>query len=113
MDNKFYYIDKVKFQIKEDLTLDESEYLEKFFSKSFSENQKNLIMLGNFTATDVKKFFETVLEPTDNNTPLPDGFNFGNIKESVQMDVFKDFFLKRVGRAIDLQRSFAASIEQQ
>jgi hypothetical protein len=105
MENKTYTIDNTKFILKTDLTLDEGEEVQELFSGLFA--QDNTIS-GNFK---MKRFLELVLEPAEGN--LPDNFNFGKTKESVQMEVFKDFFLSRVTKGMRITKDFAELIADQ
>ena len=98
MDEKEYVSDNKRFTLKVDLDLEESEIVSDFFKDSYAKG-KTEINLGNFSSSQVAKFFATVLEPVDGR--LPAEFNFKKIKESVQLEVFKDFFLSRVQRAQD------------
>jgi hypothetical protein len=104
MEEKTYIIDNVKFRLKIDFTLDETDQLQEIFSKLYTPDRKTIA--GNFTSKEIKTFLELVLEPQDK---IHEGFSFGKAKESVQLEVFKDFFLNRIGRAGDLTSSFAPS----
>jgi hypothetical protein len=108
MENKTYTIDNTKFILKTDLTLDEGEEVQELLSGLFT--QDNTIK-GTFTGKQMKRFLELVLEPAEGN--LPDNFNFGKTKESVQMEVFKDFFLSRVTKGMRITKDFAELIADQ
>ncbi len=89
-----YVIDNVTFNLREDgFNLDELEVLDEFAAKLSSSDNT---IVGNFSSTDMKLFLQTVLEPA-NGKPLPDNFSFGKAKEETTMEVFKAFFLSRLG----------------
>jgi len=109
MDEKPYLIDTVKFRLKEDLDLDESLEASKLLKIFYSPSQS--LVVGESTGDDIKQFFGIVLEPVDGK-PLPDGFNFGKVKGSVQGRIFKDFFLAKVREANVIGSDFASSMKQ-
>jgi hypothetical protein len=105
---KTYTIDNHKFILNTDLTLDEGEEVQKFMSKLFAQDKTTIA--GSYTSDEIKRFFEIVLTPIGE---LPKDFSFGKTKESVQMEVFKDFFLSRVTKGMRITKDFAELIADQ
>jgi hypothetical protein len=105
---KTYTIDKYKFTLNTDLTLDEGEEVQKFMSKLFAQDQ--MTIAGSYTSEEIRRFFEIVLTPIGE---LPKDFSFGKTKESVQMEVFKDFFLHRVNLGKSIVKGLSELTEQQ
>lgn len=110
MEKKTYEIAGLKFNLKTDLELDESIEVSNLM-KNLSSESSNTIA-GNFSSEDMKKFLSIVLTPADGKE-LPGSFSFGKIRESVQMEVFKDFFLDRIVKVNNLSEDFAGLIAQQ
>lgn len=105
-----YEIAGIKFNLKTDLELDESIEISNLMKKLYSESSNTIT--GEFSGEEMKRFLWIVLEPCGNK-PLLENFTFGKTKESVQLEVFKDFFLDRVKKANSLAEDFASSIVQQ
>ncbi|MFO7446392.1 MAG: hypothetical protein R6W90_08495 [Ignavibacteriaceae bacterium] len=132
MNPKTYTIDNIAFMLKTDLTLNESEEVSNLLRGLYCPPQADsgVTIAGNFTGAQIKRFLEIVLEPVSagaavqsesigvrpahiDKDGLPEGFNLGKIKESVQMEVFKDFFIERLAKLNNTASIFAESIRQQ
>lgn len=96
--NEIFIIDGVEFKLKQDLTLDESEEAGKLLNLFFSP--ATTTVLARASSNDIKKFLSIVLERADGK-PIETDFNFGKIKESVQLKVFLFFFIERVNQGIN------------
>lgn len=107
--DQVFRIGDVEFKLKEDLDLDESEEAGKLLNLFFSPSTTTVVAQAK--ASDIKKFLSIVLEPSDGST-VPDGFNFGKIKESVQVKVFMFFFISRVRKGSAISSESAELIEK-
>lgn len=96
--NEIFPIADVEFKLKQDLDLDESEEAGKLLNIFFSPATTTIIAKAN--SSDIKKFLSIVLERTDGK-PAEADFNFGKIKESVQLKVFLFFFIARVNQGLN------------
>jgi hypothetical protein len=100
---KTYSIDGVEVRFK-DLTYNETARV-------------NEIMQFDGKTAEVNdlEFFKIVLEPVAKGnakgTPLEEVIDFGNIKESVQLEVLRDFLLSRIERQSEFKKSFMNSIK--
>lgn len=116
MSKKIYKIVNVDFVLKTDLTLDEAEEVQELFKNLFiqgeqAEEQTGLVT-GSFSNTEIKKFLSIALEPVCTEAKLYEGFDFGKAKETVVVEVIKDFFLYRIKKYQDFTLSCAESIKQ-
>lgn len=107
--DQIFNIGGIDFKLKEDLDLDESEEAGKLLNLFFSPSTTTVIAQAK--ASDIKKFLSIVLEPADNSA-VPDGFNFGKIKETVQVKVFMFFFISRVRKGSSITSESTELIEQ-
>lgn len=104
-----FKIEEVEFRLKEDLDLDESEEAGRLLNLFFSPTTTTVVAQAK--ASDIKKFLSIVLEPV-NGKPVPGDFNFGKIKESVQVKVFMFFFISRVRKGSSISSESAELIEK-
>lgn len=107
--DQVFKIGEVDFRLKEDLDLDESEEAGKLLNLFFSPS--NSTVVASASAKDIKKFLSIVLEPV-NEKQLPADFNFGKIKESVQVKVFMFFFISRVKKGSNIASDSANLIDE-
>ncbi len=105
---KIYKIDGIDFELNTDLDLDEAEEVQKFFSIT---SNKNFINLGSFKKEEVMRLYSIILKPASGKA-LPINFSFSKIKETTQIDVIKDFFLSRIEKMVNLQKSLSVSTGQ-
>lgn len=101
-----YNIAGVNFTLKEDLTLDESEKLQKYFERLKSEGSE---IRGGYTNDELKDILHTVLETKER---LPEGFSFGQCKGQMATEIIRDFFLLRVLSFNAMQNSLASLISE-
>jgi len=103
MQTKVYQIENIKFHLKSDLTVEESEKVQKILN-SFYSGGDNYVR-ENMPADDIKKFLSLVVEPEDqgNLDAIPD---FGKAKESVVLEIIKDFFLRRIHLTMNITDYF-------
>ncbi len=106
--SKIYIISGVGFELNTDLDLDEAEDVQKFFGHTSLNNGS--INLGNYKKEEVIRLYSIILKPKSGN--LPENFSFSKIKESIQIEVIKDFFLSRIKKIISLQNSLSGSTGQ-
>ena len=121
MMQKSYSINNANFKLKQDLTLDESEEVQELFQNLFiRENQtkgQQVLVTGSLSNSEVKKILSIVLEPV--SQPGGPGenkcreFDFGMTKESVVVEIIKDFFLNRIMKYQNFTASCTESIKQQ
>jgi len=109
-DNNKYTISNFEFVLNTDLDIDESVEANKLLGKLFVQSAN--VITGDFTGEEIERFLATVLIPADNKE-LPEGFSFRKAKESVQLAVFRDFFLARMRKGMNIADEFAASMKQQ
>jgi hypothetical protein len=117
---KTYCIDNLNFRLKADLTLDEAGDVEELFKNLFVQCEQvegqNGLVTGSFSNSEIKKFLSIALEPVSSSDKQEgsfyDGFDFGKAKESVAVEVIKDFFLYRIRRYQDFTLSYVESIKQ-
>jgi len=107
--DQVFKIGEDDFRLKEDLDLDESEEAGKLLNLFFSPG--NSTVVASASAKDIKRFLSIVLEPVDDR-PVPADFNFGKIKESVQVKVFMFFFISRVKKGSAISKESAELIEK-
>lgn len=90
MQKKIYKINENNFSLKEDLTVEESEEVQELLNDFYSSGENGIIPHGG-----IRRFLSLVLcaENNDEQTLLAD---FGKAKESVVLEVIKDFFLRRM-----------------
>ncbi len=100
---KHYQIEHMKFRLKEDLTVEESEKVQLILNSFYSAGED--YVNENMQAGDIKKFLSIVIEPEepDSTGVVPD---FGKAKESVVMEIIKDFFLRRMRLAMNMTAYF-------
>jgi hypothetical protein len=93
---KTFSIDGVEVRLK-DLTYNET-------------TRVNEIMQFDGKSAEVNdlEFFKIVLEPVVKGKEVKD---FGNIKESVQLEVLRDFLLSRIERQSEFKKSFMNSVK--
>ena len=103
MAGKIYKIDDIDFNLNTDLTLDELEFVQKFFKKTSTDG--TTISLGEFKKEEIIEFLKIILIPIKAHGII----EWGKIKESVQIDAIKDFFLSRMQRMNDLLSSSKVS----
>lgn len=94
-----YTIDGKIFTLKNSYTLDELDELNEMTKSLFPDNS-NLIV-GNFTKGRLQRFLELTLKC---NEEIPNGF-FGKVTEQQFAEIFKDFFLSRIGLMKNTQSS--------
>ncbi|MDR3625271.1 MAG: hypothetical protein P4L45_00475 [Ignavibacteriaceae bacterium] len=117
---KYYLISDIKFRLKTDLTLDEAEEVQELFKNLFLQggqaDEQSGLVTGTFTNAEIKKFLSIALEPTDvsNNAgkKFIEEFDFGRAKETVAIEIIRDFFLHRIKKYQDFTLSCADSIKQ-
>jgi hypothetical protein len=128
MINKSYTINNKNFKLKTDLTLDEAEEVQELFKNLFISDEQasgqeyradgmSGVVSGSFSNTEIKRFLSLTLEPQYPNTgPGSKGFgefDYGKVKESVAIEVIKDFFLHRIKKYQDFTQSCAESMKLQ
>jgi hypothetical protein len=93
MQKKIYQIEEAKYHLKEDLTVEESETLQELLDGFYTagENCQN----GIIPHTGIRRFLSLVLEPEDSQKQVNES-DFGKARESVVLEVIKDFFLRRM-----------------
>lgn len=117
---KYYLISDIKFRLKTDLTLDEAEEVQELFKSLFLQggqaDEQSGLVTGTFTNAEIKKFLSIALEPVDvpNNAgeKFIEEFGFGRVKETVAIEIIRDFFLHRIKKYQDFTLSCADSIKQ-
>ncbi len=87
-----YEINDVKFTLRTDLTLNQIDKISNLFGKIYAKADN--VLVGSYTSQDIVKMLAILLE-TDSE--LPNSFDFGDAKESVILEVIKDFFVSRIG----------------
>ncbi len=107
--NKIYKVAGMDFILNTDLDLDEAEEVQNFFSNATSV--EGSVNLGNFKKEEVMKLYSIILKPVGGKE-LPKDFSFSKIKESVQIEAIRDFFLSRIKKISGLQSSLSGSTEQ-
>lgn len=93
---KTYEIDGVEVRLK-DLTFNETERINQILDFD-----------GKTAQVSDLEFFKIVLEPVMKGKVVKD---FGNIKESVQLEVLRDFLLSRIERQSEFKKSFMNSVK--
>ena len=104
MEAKIYKIADKDFILNTDLDLDEREIIQSFFGKTVRTGQT--INFGEFRKDEVVKLYSIILKPADGNE-LPPDFSLSKIKESVELDLIKDFFLSRMLKMPNLAESLS------
>jgi hypothetical protein len=104
MDKEIYKILDVDFVLNDDLDLDESLEASRMLRIFFIPESGPVI--AETTGEEIKKFLQIALTPV-NGKPVPEDFNYGKAKESVQVKIFMDFFLARIRRGMDTTNEFA------
>ncbi|OGV06746.1 MAG: hypothetical protein A2499_02850 [Stygiobacter sp. RIFOXYC12_FULL_38_8] len=90
-EQKTYSINGREFKLKESLTLQEQEIIQKPL-RNF--RTFGLLVAGNFTANEASVFFSTILSPADGNE-TPKEF-FLSLDEKLGVKILSDFFLSRI-----------------
>jgi hypothetical protein len=103
MQKKVYQIEKSKFLLKEDLTVEESEKVQKLLNTFYSAGEN--YVGENMPVEEIKQFLSLVLEP-ENSSVAENTVDFGKAKESVVLEVIKDFFLRRMRLAMNITGYF-------
>jgi hypothetical protein len=117
---KSYLINGVNFKLKTDLTLDEAEEVQELFKNLFIQDgqtgEQSGQVTGTFTNTEIKKFLSIALEPDGSYNKTRDKFteefDFGKAKETVAIEIIKDFFLHRIKKYQDFTLSCGELIKQ-
>lgn len=109
MQKKVYQIENAKFQLKEDLTVEESEKVQKLLNAFYSAGES--YVSENMPADEIKKFLSLVLEPEKASIPET-VVDFGKAKESVVLEVIKDFFLRRMRLAMNITGYFKSLMKE-
>lgn len=93
MQKKMYQIDEAQYRLKEDLTVEESETVQELLDGFYTagENCRN----GIIPHQGIRKFLSLVLEPENAGRGVSES-DFGKARESVVLEVIKDFFLRRM-----------------
>jgi len=120
MQTKTYTINNVNFRLKTDLTLDEAEQVQGLFNNLFIRDGQSVdeegMVGGSFTNSEIKKFLSIALEPAvipaNSCKQVIEEFDFGSAKESVVIEIIRDFFLYRIKKFQDFTLSCAESIKQ-
>ena len=110
MDKNIYKIAETEFVSNDDLDLDESLEASRLLKIFFFPS--TITVIAETTGDEIKRFMEIVLIPA-NGKPLPEGFNFGKAKESVQIKIFMDFFLARIRKGVSTAEEFSELMTQQ
>ena len=108
MEEKTYKIKEIEFKLNDDFDIDESLELAALLKKLYIQGTN--IITADFTGDEITRFLNLVLIPV---SPLPADFSFRKAKESVQLEVFKDFFLDRLSKMRQTKKDLANLIGQQ
>jgi len=119
--SKSYTINNINFKLKTDLTLDEAEEIQGLFQNLFIQEGQTAgqsgSVTGSFSNSEIKKFLSIALEPVclpdKTGGKMCEEFDFGKTKESIVVEIIKDFFLHRIKNYQDFTLSYARSIKQQ
>ena len=121
--HKSYLINKINFSLKSDLTLDEAEEVQELFQNLFIKSEQINgqsgspagLVTGSFSNAEIKRFLSIVLEPATMPGAIEEkpNIDFGRVKESVAVEVIKDFFLNRIKKYQDFFYTYSDSISQQ
>lgn len=103
MQRKTYTIGSDVFYLKDDLTVEESESVQELIDGLYEQEQNN--RSGSISRCGIKKFLALVLEPAGCSR-LQNETDFGKAKESVVLDVIKDFFLRRMRLTVSITDYF-------
>ena len=107
MQLKAYEIEGAKYFLKEDLTLEESEQVQKLMNTLYTAgNNPN----ENYPSGEIRKFLALVLEQTESSIAETD---FGKVKESIALEVIKDFFLRRMRLTLNTADYFRSLMKEQ
>lgn len=107
-DNKFndYEIAGRKFVLR-DLTLDEADEVNKLLGLSSTTKQQVELAL---TREQSNRLLWLIIEPADGQ-PVEESY-YGKCKESVSVEILKDFFLKRIMMRQSSQNFFASLMQR-
>jgi hypothetical protein len=103
-ENKTYMIDGREFDFKS-LTIDELTEVNKIVSKFAVKGNE---IKGDITGDESKRFLWLALKPLDGK-PVEESF-FGKTEETMFLDIFTAFFLRRISSARNTASAFASSI---
>ena len=92
--DQIFEIESVKFKVRTDgYNARELERLNSLHNKLTAS--VNTISV-NFSAEELNELFSIILTPAEGQS-LPDGFDYALAKEDVQIEIYKAFFLERLG----------------
>jgi len=99
-----YLVAGKPYSLNTDMTLRQRTEVARIFSSvSVSES----VITSDMTAEDARKLLRILLVPEGHDTPA----DVEEIRESVEMEVIKDFFLSRAGKTDEIRNSLMSSIE--
>jgi hypothetical protein len=93
MQKKVYQIEEDRYHLKEDLTVEESETVQELLDGFYAAGEE--CRDGVVPRGGIRKFLSLVLE-CDNKEKEVNEADFGKARESVVLEVIKDFFLRRM-----------------
>lgn len=110
MQKKVYQIDEDKFHLKEDLTVEESETVQELLDGFYASEEE--CRSGAIPRGGIRKFLSLVLEPENKEKNFNES-DFGKARESVVLEVIKDFFLRRMHLTAAMTDYFRSLMKEQ
>lgn len=98
----YYEVNGKKYVLNTDMTLRERTEASRIMNSVRAEGNR---VTAEMTAEDAKKLLSILLIPAGHDEPV----NPEDVKESVEFEVIKDFFLSRVGKAREIRNALLSS----
>lgn len=93
MPEEKYIIGKKEFVLREDLSFDELDLVEKFTNPFKAENKATISGGRNITNAEIKNIIKILVKPIDSSTD--EDFNFGELTPEQSVVIVADFLKKK------------------